>query len=279
MATTFFITCLLLIYFNFINFDLDHRGIYEYGLDRAGGVYGDANQAALVSLLAFVLMKNLFEPKNAFQRFLKVLVLLIILYAFILTFSKTGFVILLVVLGLTYHKLFNPKRVLFTLIFVVILFTSVFSIILESEILSKAQEERILDLGNILTFQTDKIDYSGRNILLENMLEYVYENPIFGNGVDFSVSISGHNTIVGVWADAGIFTFLFFLILLIRHFWLAMNSSAKNRYFMLSLLFILVIYMLSLQSIITEPYLLVVFVWIGYQISFDQKLNSTYYEN
>ena len=142
---------------------------------------------------------------------------------------------------------------------------------LKSDILSEAQQNRILDLGNILTLQTDKIDYSGRNHLLENMMNFIYENPILGNGIEFSVGISGHNTIMGVWADAGIFTFLFFVALLLRQFKLSINTTTKNRYFLLSCYFILTVYMMSLQSIITEPYLLVVFIWLGYFIDLDKK--------
>lgn len=273
IAITFFISCLLVIQFHAINFDLDHRGIYQYRLERAGGVYGDANQAALTTLLAFVFIKYLFKPVNKLQKILKFLALIITLYAFILTFSKTGFVILLIVLGLVYHKMFNPKRILFTLILTLILFSSMLSFVMESDSLSPIQKERVLSLTNILTFQTEKVDFSGRDNLLKNMMNYINENPILGNGINFSVNIHGHNTIFGVWADAGIFTFLFFLIMLFRHFWISSQSEGENKYFLLSILTVLTVYMLSLQTIITEPYLLVVFVWIGYQMSKENKFN------
>ena len=108
------------------------------------------------------------------------------------------------------------------------------------------------------------------------MMNYIYENPILGNGINFSIDIRGHNTIMGVWADAGIFTFLFFLIMLFRHFWISSQSEGENKFFLLSILTVLSVYMLSLQSIITESYLLVVFVWIGYQMS---KEKTNIYEN
>lgn len=273
IALTFFISCLLLIVFDAINFDLDHRAIYKYRLERAGGVYGDANQSALVSLLTFVFIKYLFNPVNKIQKALKIFAIGITLYAFILTFSKTGFIIFLIVLGLIYHKMLNPKRILFTLILLLVLFGSFLTFLLESAYLSPIQKERILSLANILTFQSDKIDFSGRDVLLKNMMNYIYTNPILGNGINFSVDISGHNTIMGVWADAGIFTFVFFLILLFQHFRISLQSKTENRYFLLSIFFILTIFMLSLQSIITEPYLLVVFVWIGYLMSKENKIN------
>ena len=274
IAITFFIGCTILIIFSRLNFDLDYKSIYEYSLDRAGGVYGDANQSALVALLTFVFIRYLFTPTNKFQKLLKFSALLITLYALILTFSKTGFVIFLIVLCLIYHRMFDPRRILITGVILVFGLTSIFSFLMQSDFLSPVQKDRILNVAEILTFQTDKVDYSGRNVLLENMMNYIYQNPIFGNGVNFSVSIHGHNTIMGVWADAGIFTFLFFLIMLFRHFFMSMKSTTENRYFLLSIFFIITIYMLSLQSIITEPYLLVVFVWMGYQMSIENKLRA-----
>ena len=216
-------------------------------------------------------IKYLFNPVNKLQKVLKFLALTTTLYALILTFSKTGFIILIIVLGLMYHKLFNPKRILFTLILILILFSSIFSFVMESDFLSPIQKERVLTLTNILTFQSEKVDFSGRDMLLKNMINYINENPILGNGINFSVDIRGHNTIMGVWADAGIFTFLFFLILLFRHFWISLHSEGENKYFLLSILTVLTVYMLSLQTIITESYLLVVFVWIGYQMSKEKN--------
>ena len=89
----------------------------------------------------------------------------------------------------------------------------------------------------------------------------------------FLLISGGHNTIMGVWADAGIITFLFFLVMLFRHFWVSLQSTTENRYFLLSIFFIITIYMMSLQSIITEPYLLVVFVWMGYQMNKELELS------
>lgn len=273
IAVTFFISCLLLILFHVLNFDLDHRGIYKYTLERAGGVYADANQAAVVCLLAFIFIHYLFKPSNKLQKVLKLIVLAIVIYAFLLTFSKTGFVVLLIVLVLIYHKWFNPKRLLFTIILIPVFFYLIYNFAMESEFLSVIQKQRVEGLANILTFQHEKVEYSGRDVLLKNMMNYIYKNPILGNGINFSSDIRGHNTIIGVWADAGIFTFLFFLILLFRHFWISLRSEGENKYFMLSILTVLSVYMLSLQTIINQSYLMVVFVWIGYQMSKEKQIN------
>ncbi|WP_299164483.1 O-antigen ligase [uncultured Eudoraea sp.] len=273
IAVTFFISCLLLILFDVLNFDLDRRGIYQFTLERAGGVYADANQAAVVCLLTFIFIKYLFKPVNKLQKILKFLALIITLYAFLLTFSKTGFIVLLVVLGLMYHKWFNPKRLLFTIILIPVFFYLIYNFAIESEFLSVIQKQRIEGLANILTFQYEKVDYSGRDVLLKNMMNYVNENPILGNGINFSTSIRGHNTIIGIWADAGIITFLFFLILLFRHFWISLQSEGENKYFLLSILTVLSVYMLSLQTIINQSYFMVVFVWIGYQMSKEKQIN------
>src|SRR5690606_20733466 len=45
---SFVLSCVICIYWNSINFDLDYQGVHIYKIDRAQGVYGDANNMALV---------------------------------------------------------------------------------------------------------------------------------------------------------------------------------------------------------------------------------------
>lgn len=273
-AGAFFTSCLFLIVFNYFNFSLDHDGIYEYTLDRAGGVYGDANNSAVSAILSFIFIKNVFIPKTRLQKFLKVLGLLISTYAVLLTFSKTGMVVFLLVLVITYQKMFTAQRILFSIIFIPIAFILLFNWGKTTDKLNDVQKERIESIGNILTLQTDKISYSERDVLFKNMLEKIYENPIIGNGVNFSVSIRGHNTIFGVWADAGILTFVLFLFLLFLHFKKALFVERSCRIFVLPILITLSIFMLSLQTIINQGYLIIVFVLMGYLL--DSKVFMSY---
>ncbi|SDR00211.1 O-antigen ligase family protein [Flagellimonas zhangzhouensis] len=271
-AGAFFVSCIFLILFNYFNFSLDHEGVYEYTLSRAGGVYGDANNSAVSAILSFIFIKNVFNPKTKFQTFIKVLGLLISTYAILLTFSKTGIVVFLMVLAITYQKMFTAKRIVASILFIPVTFILLFNWGKTTDKLNEVQKERIENIGNILTLQTDKISYSERDVLFKNMLNKIYENPIIGNGVNYSVSIRGHNTIFGVWADAGIFTFILFLALLSLHFKQALFTDGNNRIFILPILITLTIFMVSLQSIINQGYLITVFVLIGYVL--DSKIES-----
>ncbi|MBC7915788.1 MAG: O-antigen ligase family protein [Pyrinomonadaceae bacterium] len=262
-SVVLFIATALVIILDRFNFSMDYSGIAEYKLERAGGVYGDANQSALVGLLSFNFVYYAFKPSTPFQKGLKFLLIVISIYAIILTFSKTGFVVLLIVLGLTFNKFFTPKKLFFTLMFIFFVFTTLVNGLLDKG-LSKVQSKRVEDIVNILTFNTDKVEFSNRDVLLKNMLNYVYDNPVLGNGISFSNMIRGHNTIIGVWADAGIIAFLLFLLLLFLYFKKSLNAQFEKRYFALCSIFVLAIFMLSLQSIINQPYLIAIFVYLGY---------------
>lgn len=279
IPATFLMACVLLIILQQLNFSLDHDGIYEYNLSRAGGVYGDANNAAVVCILSFILLKNEYNPSSNLLKILKIIGLIISVYALFLTFSQTGFVVFFIVLCLVYHKLFQFKKLLLLIICLPFIVYSLFNAALSSSFLNKVQKGRIESIVNLLTLNTDKVSLSERDVLLKNMLNYVYENPILGNGINFSVVIRGHNTIIGVWADAGIFTFLFFLFLLFTYFKDAILASEKIRFYVLPMIFTLSVFMLSLQTIINQAYLMVLFVYIGFLLDNKNKIKiSTDYE-
>ncbi|WP_289039729.1 hypothetical protein [uncultured Zobellia sp.] len=264
LAISFFLTCILLIVLDYFNFSMDYSGIYEYELERAGGVYGDANNASVAAILSFIFLKHFIQPKNNFEKVIKIITLLISTYGILITFSKTGFVAFLIVLAVTYHKLFSPKRMILSLVFVPISFLLLINWALTSDKLSFGQKQRVDSLINILTLNTSQVGLSDRDVLFQNMLNHIFERPLLGNGVNFSNIIRGHNTIFGIWADAGILTFLIFLLLLFLYFKKAFNSPNSTKYFALSVLLTLTIFMLTLQTIINQGYLMVVFVLLGY---------------
>jgi O-antigen ligase len=278
-TATFFVSSIVVIVFQRMNFSMDHDGVYEYALERAGGVYGDANQAALVSILSFILIFYFFKPENRFLKFLKVLAAFIAIYALILTFSKTGFLVLLAVLGLCFYRIFRGKRMVISVVLVPIILISAVNFALKSDALSPLQKERIENVVNIITFNTENVQMSGRDMLLQNMLKYVYDNPVLGNGIYFSNLIRGHNTIIGVWADAGIVCFLLFLLILFMYFRKALNGKTDTRYFSLATMLALTVFMLSLQTIINQPYLLCLLVFLGYHLENAQSLAEAPEEN
>ena len=267
---TFMLANIVLIFFHKINYSVDQFGIYEYDLSRAGGVHGDANNAALMCLITYVLIRNYWKPKNSFQKTIRLLSYGITFYAFFLAFSKTGMVILILILVIQQLKEFNLKR--FFILFFILPLILVLGIQygLNSNVLNDSQKDRLENVINILTLNVDKVDSSSRDELLLNMLNYVFENPILGNGIYFANEIRGHNTYFGVWADSGIFVFLIFLAIPITYVRKAMGIDAGKRVFALSLIAVLFIYMMTLQTVINQPYLMGIFVFLCYSVSTKQ---------
>jgi len=262
---------ILLIFLNKINFSLDHKGLTDYTLERAGGVYADANNAAVVCLLAFIFIYHLVKPKNILQNIFKLISIMIALYGLFLTFSKTGFLVLLFVLVFTFYKFFKPHRIFLFLIIGPIFIYGVIQTFLNSPGLSVVQKTRIQEVVNIVTFNTSDVSYSGRDYLFQNMLNYINKNPFFGNGVYFSTEIRGHNTIFGIWADSGVFTFILFVTIMVIFIRKALMAPKEIKYFSLSILTVLVLFMFTLQTIIDQVYLLAIFVYLAYLLDNNKE--------
>jgi len=275
-AIAYLIASLLLILFVILNFDLDKDGIWKWKLDRPGGVYGDANNAALACILAFVFFNKFFIANTLLKKCIKIAILITIFYSLFLTFSTTGMLGFIMILFIINFNYFSRERIILLFITVFILIITVLNLksLTSGLDLTPGQNLKIDTLVNIFSLNTDKINNSGRGSLLEHLFKYIYENPIIGNGIDFSVNIKGHNTLFGVWADAGIFTFIIFLLVLITYFKRALQSNIRVRYFCLSVIIALYIFMMSLQTIINQAYLIVLFPYIGYLIDEKETLTS-----
>lgn len=272
---TFLLSNILLIVFVQLNFDYDFysQGIdVQYKLDRAQGLHGDANNAALVCILGFVFVKKMLQPNTLFLKLLKNTLLLVSFYALFLTYSTTGlfaFTISLVLLNIGYFTKLRLLLVPFVLIAFYLLllnlrdFTQNFS-------LTAGQIHKIENIVNLMTLNLEDLDSSGRDKLVEKLLPHIYENPYFGNGLDFGNSQSGHNTFLSVWADSGIIGLLIFVFLLGTYLQRAIKCNTSVRYFLIACFIPMCIFMLSLQSIINQPYLMGIFVYLGYKI--DENL-------
>lgn len=273
LTILFVIASIFTIYLFIINFNYDDSRIISVKLDRAEGLYGDANNAALVSLIAYILFDKFYNPSKIIFRVFKVLILLIIFYSLFLTFSTTGLFVFTVIFFISNYKFFSGLRLLALGVLIALLYAGIFSLKSNTKDLnlSAHQTHKIDNVINLLTLNLEKVDNSGRGELLENILPYLYENPIIGNGVDFSATMRGHNTYVGVWIDAGIFTFLFFIFMLCFYFLEVFSLYPKQRYFAISILTILYIFMFSLQTVINQPYLILLIVLIGYIIDYSKS--------
>jgi len=265
------IVCLINIYWFNINFDIDKGGVYKYVVDRAGGVYGDANNMALTSVIAIIFISKIIHSKKRIYNYLKILLFLAMFYSLFITFSNTGFIVFIISILLLNHQFYSGIRLILGIIFIPILYLLLLNLnlITASINLVGQQRDKINNIVNIISFNFDKVDDSSRNKLLGNLINYISENPILGNGIDFAVSQQAHNTILGVWADAGLFVFLFFLWMFFIFFIRAIKSSNETKFIVLPLLISMCIFMLSLQSVINQPYLIAFFIYIGYKIDFD----------
>ena len=279
LTILFVIISILTIYLFKINFDYDSSGILGWNLDRAGGFYGDANNAALVSIIAYILFDNFYKPSKIIFRTIKILILLVILYSLFLTFSTTGLFVFTVIFFINNYRFFTGLRLIILGILIVLFYVGIFSIKTQTKDLnlSAHQIHKIDNVINLLTFNLEKVDNSGRGELMENILPYLYENPIIGNGVDFSVVMRAHNTYLNIWVDAGIFTFLFFIFMLCFYFFKAFSMDLEKRYFAMSILTAFYIFMFSLQTVINQAYLIVLIVLVGYIIDYNKAGKLKYF--
>lgn len=263
-------SCLVCIYWDSINFDLDYQGVYIYVVDRAQGVYGDANNMALVTIIAFIFVYKIFNPSKTIFKIFKLSLLAIAAYSLFLTFSNTGFMAFVISLVLINYNFFKGIRIILGIILLPIIYITLLNLnnITANMNLVGQQRDKINNIVNIVSLNFDKVDDSGRGELQERLKIHIYENPILGNGIDFGNSYQAHNTYLAVWADAGIFALVFFLFLLFRYFIKSLQSPPEVRYFVLPLMITLCVFMLSLHSVINQPYIMAIFIYIGYLVDF-----------
>jgi len=269
------LSSLLAIYLYNINFDLEEGGIYKYKLDRAQGVYGDANNTALMAIVAFIFVYKLYTPTKWIYKIFKNLLLGLMFYCLVLTFSTTGFLVFIISFVLLNHRFFSGIRLLLSALALPVFYLLLINLntLTASIDLRGQQRDKINNIVNVLTFNSDEIDDSGRNNLVMKLInDYVFENPIIGNGIDFGMSQRAHNTVILVWADAGIFALLFFLFMLGIYFMRAVASPPEIRFFVIPILIALYIFMLSLQSIINQPHIMALFIYLAYLIDDKNKL-------
>ncbi|MUU77189.1 O-antigen ligase family protein [Winogradskyella endarachnes] len=269
----FVISAFLTIVLIKLNINVYTGSEHGWALDRAGGITGDANAAAHTSIFAFILLNHFFQPKKYIFIILKVVMLLLIFYSLVLTFSTTGLFVFTIVFFLINYKFFTGLRLVLIAALIPLLYVGIFT--LKSQIphlgLSVAQTGKVNNIINLLTLNFDEVDSSGRGDLVTKAFDYIVENPFMGNGVDYAVHKLVHNTYVGVWVDAGLFTFLFFLIMLGTLFFGTFSLKPQHRFFAISILFVLYIFMISLQSVINQSYLIVLFIFVGYLIHHNKE--------
>ncbi|NAS30165.1 hypothetical protein GTQ40_04205 [Flavobacteriaceae bacterium R38] len=274
ICSIFFVANVALVILSYYNLDYDFYDVdLEFKLDRAQGVYGDANNSALVCILGVIFINRVYIAKTLVHKILKIAAMAISAYALFLTFSTTGLGLFCVVILLLNYKLFTKKGILILIIVFPIFYLALLNLdTLTSGLnLNIRQQNKIQNVVNIVSLDFENVDSSGRDTLIENVIDNLYARPFFGNGLEFGIKHSTHNTFLNVWLDAGIFCLLIFLSLLLRYFKRAAAMDIRQKYFIFAILITLCGFMLSLQSVINQPYLITVFVYMAYIMDFEKR--------
>lgn len=137
--------------------------------------------------------------------------------------------------------------------------------------LNDVQLAKVRNIENLLSFNLENVDSSGRDSLVLKTMEYIYENPILGNGIGLGASMRSHNTLLNIWADSGILALIAFLVVYGTYFTKAMKLTPNDKFYILSILITLLIFMFSLQTVINQPYLIVLLIFVGYAIDTSPK--------
>lgn len=260
-----------------LQLDLDYvNSNIGWGLDRASGLYGDANNASLVSILAFIF----FKFQNFKNKVLKIIIYLSIIYSVFLTFSTTGFLVFIVVLFFSNYKLFTIKKNLFLLL---ITLPIIYLVIINLNFLTSTlnlnvrQKSKIDNFVNIFTLNFNQIDNSGRDTHIINVIDNLYNNPFTGYGFDFGLRNLTHNTYLNIWLESGIIGLITLLLVIFTYFKRSMKTAEKIKYFSLCILISIAVFMLTLQTVINQPYIMVILIYTGYLI--DSRKIKNYEKN
>lgn len=249
-------------------------------IGRSSGVYMNANLAAQFSLYAIILLLYFIQTKGVAvkYRLLILLFLVISVYGVLLTFSTTGFVNLLLVFVYFIFNLYSSK-IKFLLHFVLFFFClqiTVLGLMSTKDTLyakynlPQVQQDKIDNILNIISFSdSKKINYSSRDELAEIGLARIEQQPFFGYGAgEFMTNILDglgvHNTYLQIIGEAGIFIFMFYVVVfyrLLRRCYMIQNKSI--RFLLISIIITTLIYQLTSHNILYNENILLILIFVN----------------
>lgn len=262
----FSIASICLIFLWNMQLDLDYfSSDLSWGLDRASGLYGDANNACLVSIISYVFLKFTDFGNLPFKSLIKLILTLLISYSVILTFSTTGYLVFVFVVILCNYKYLSKRNILASMFALPLLYLIIINLtwLTAGLNLNERQQSKIVNFENIFSFKFDQIDNSGRFEHIDNVIGKLYENPFSGHGFDFGLNHLTHNTYLNIWLESGIIGLIVLIVVLAIYFSRAIKVEKRTKYFSLAILFAVSIFMLSLQTVINQPYIMVVLTYVG----------------
>lgn len=240
---------------------------------RPAGLAANANPAAYQATIGVILIIYwlLNDPIGKMKYLLAITLLLQIFCAFF-TFSNTGMISIVVVLGFaltktSFLKAGIYKFVGFFFVLAVIVSQSVNTSLADE--LSITNLEKLQNFVKLIKFD-DNVKFSKRDTKLVTGFQEYSKSPIIGNGLGyFKHKISVHNTYLTILGDSGIIPFLLFLFvfgLLFTDGFLSTNSGLS--FLLMASISVFGLFCLTLQNML-DP--------LQYHFYFLLLLNNKYH--
>jgi len=220
---------------------------------RAAGMYGDPNNSSIVLCFGFVLTIGLVRPA------LKLPFTLWVFLGIILTQSRGGILVFLLIFSYYYFKKEYSRKSILKLGFIMLIVGTLITTYFLDTFQNEGQQlinnfdnlieryDRVMNMieGNSMT--------DVRVIVFQEYLEHWMQYPILGNGMGASYfyeikelthTISSHNQFLNLMVDFGIFGF----ILLIVFLWVLLTYNQVFLFYPEGLLFLLLFLLFAFTS-------------------------------
>lgn len=276
-TVVFSIANILLIVLFKLKIDLDKvQQLSIFTIDRAQGVYGDANNAALVGILGFIFLHQFFKPRSLWLKLLKIALILMTVYGITLTLSTTGIATFIMVFFVLNSQYITKQYILIGLIVGPLMYLSILNLdkVVPLDELNIRQRKKVENVINLMSFNFDEVDNSGRTELVSNTMEYIYDNPVLGRGLGFGQALRSHNTFLNIWVDSGIIGLLVLIYLFLVYLKNIIRSPKNIRYFSISIYLTVILFMLSLQTVINQAYIVCVLLYVAYITDFNKSTSK-----
>ncbi|MCC5936790.1 MAG: O-antigen ligase family protein [Lunatimonas sp.] len=192
----------------------------SYGY-RQSGFFGNPNDAGnlCVQTLIFLFFLLTNKKTTGLKRYIYILLALLVMYASILTFSKSAILAMLIITLIYITINFNQNKK------TVFIFVLVSTIVLSYQFnslgsnLTRGQEKRIEGLYDLINGRIDDETTTGRSTIIAHGWNYIEKHIITGIGLGNFKSLpeinkASHNTFLVVWGESGIIPLFFYIYLI-----------------------------------------------------------------
>ena len=212
------------VVFYLLDFELFYVRLDQaYGLiERPSGLYANPNIAARYCCVTLILLLyHLFNHANLRKRIGLILLILFTVFTIFITFSNTGQLaaIGIILIAFIKGKFLNKTSLIITSILLVATGITLQSTDSKKFEFSSTQLDKIQNLYNVLTLNTQSVSYSSRDYIVQETLRKSKENPITGFGLGSYTIVyktwGTHNTYLGLLIDAGVIPLIIYIVFLL----------------------------------------------------------------